>query len=117
MARWRATSRVLLLRRTDGLWDTPGGGIEPGEDSWQAGKREAFEEAGVFVTEERPGLSARGRTPGGGTYSLFLVRARGLFVPTLDPTEHTDFAWAARPTPGQRLVPGLRQELEDLGIW
>jgi ADP-ribose pyrophosphatase YjhB (NUDIX family) len=41
--------RVLLLRRSDGLWSVPGGGLEPGERLDQAVVREVREETGLEV--------------------------------------------------------------------
>jgi len=41
--------RILLLRRADGLWSVPGGGIEPGERLDQAAVREVREETGLEV--------------------------------------------------------------------
>jgi 8-oxo-dGTP pyrophosphatase MutT (NUDIX family) len=46
---------VLLLRRSStdtnrpGEWDYPGGNVDPGEDIFQAGAREIFEEAGLAI--------------------------------------------------------------------
>lgn len=40
--------RVLLQRRgDDGLWGTPGGGLDPGEDFLTAARRELHEETGL----------------------------------------------------------------------
>jgi 8-oxo-dGTP pyrophosphatase MutT (NUDIX family) len=41
--------RILLLRRADGLWSVPGGGLEPGERLDQAAVREVREETGLEV--------------------------------------------------------------------
>jgi 8-oxo-dGTP pyrophosphatase MutT (NUDIX family) len=41
--------RILLLRRSDGLWSVPGGGLEPGERLDQAVVREVREETGLEV--------------------------------------------------------------------
>jgi len=41
--------RILLLRRSDGLWSVPGGGLEPGESLAQAVAREVREETGLEV--------------------------------------------------------------------
>ena len=40
---------ILLLRRADGLWSVPGGGLEPGERLDQAVVREVREETGLEV--------------------------------------------------------------------
>jgi 8-oxo-dGTP diphosphatase len=54
-----AQGRVLLARRPDhahqgGLWEFPGGKLEPGEGIVAALRREANEELGVEVLAERP---------------------------------------------------------------
>ena len=41
--------RILLLRRSDGLWSVPGGGLEPGERLDQAIVREVREEIGLEI--------------------------------------------------------------------
>jgi ADP-ribose pyrophosphatase YjhB (NUDIX family) len=41
--------RILLLRRSDGMWSVPGGGLEPGERLDQAVVREVREETGLEV--------------------------------------------------------------------
>lgn len=48
-------NRILLIRaqlsRSNVLWLTPGGGLEPGEDHARAAKRELFEETGLRDVE------------------------------------------------------------------
>ncbi len=47
--------RVLLQRRgDDGLWGTPGGSLEPGEDFLSAAHRELYEETGLKCPELQP---------------------------------------------------------------
>lgn len=41
--------RILLLRRSDGMWSVPGGGLDPGERLDQAVVREVREETGLEV--------------------------------------------------------------------
>ncbi len=38
---------LLIRRRDDGLWDVPGGRVEPGEATEAAARRELLEETGV----------------------------------------------------------------------
>jgi ADP-ribose pyrophosphatase YjhB (NUDIX family) len=40
---------VLLQKRSDGLWGVPGGFIELGESTEEAGRREVLEETGIEV--------------------------------------------------------------------
>lgn len=54
-----AEGRVLVSRRADdahqgGLWEFPGGKVDPGEDVQSALRREIGEELGVFVESARP---------------------------------------------------------------
>jgi 8-oxo-dGTP pyrophosphatase MutT (NUDIX family) len=49
-----AAGRLLLVRnRDDGLWQTVGGGMDPGEEPADAAVREAFEETGLLVEPTR----------------------------------------------------------------
>ncbi|GAA2910438.1 hypothetical protein Acy02nite_89630 [Actinoplanes cyaneus] len=48
--------RVLLVHptyRADGTWEIPGGGLDDGENPWQAAAREAREELGLDLTPGR----------------------------------------------------------------
>ncbi len=44
---------ILLVYTTDGMWGTPGGGVDPGEQPADAVVREVFEEVGLRVVPER----------------------------------------------------------------
>lgn len=51
-----STDQVLLVKpsyRPDGTWEIPGGGLEEGEDPWQAACREIAEELGLEITPGR----------------------------------------------------------------
>ncbi len=41
--------RILVLRRKDGFWEFPGGGVDWGETPEQSGKRETKEETGIAL--------------------------------------------------------------------
>ncbi|WP_216328854.1 NUDIX domain-containing protein [Deinococcus aestuarii] len=89
-----SSGRVLLGRRSgttfaDGLWNLPGGAVEPGEGLAQAAVREVWEEVGVRV---EPGAL---RTLGVSRYDV-----RGLH----GPVQGVDFlfladVWEGEPTP------------------
>ncbi|MFD2445491.1 NUDIX hydrolase [Bacillus sp. CGMCC 1.16607] len=43
------TGEFLLQKRSDGLWGVPGGFIELGESTEEAGRREVLEETGIEI--------------------------------------------------------------------
>ena len=64
-----AQGRVLIAKRPDhvhqgGLWEFPGGKVEPGESVTVALRRELREELGVCVRAERPLIQVRHAYPG-----------------------------------------------------
>ncbi|MFC4070424.1 NUDIX domain-containing protein [Actinoplanes subglobosus] len=92
--------RILLCRfvpphpvvpeQATAVWSAPGGGIEPGEDSLTALRRELREEIGLVITTEPPHVwhqtvMAAGRAPGI-INDYFLVRT-GHFQPRGDLTD------------------------------
>jgi ADP-ribose pyrophosphatase YjhB (NUDIX family) len=65
--------QLLLGRRTDnGMWSTPGGHVDPGENFEEAARRELREEAGLVAKEAEEILSGRYRGYDSKTY---LVRS------------------------------------------
>jgi len=100
--------RLLLLRRAEsrvafpGLWDIPGGHVEPGESLAAALRREVREETGFDLRIGRPfqaGFFEYPRPGGRRALTLevdYLGGVRGKRPPRLDPNEHCEFAWVAR---------------------
>ena len=43
------SGKILLLKRHNGIWEFPGGGVEWGESPYDSAKREAEEETGLKV--------------------------------------------------------------------
>ena len=99
--------RILLLHRSSnaanpGLWDLPGGHVESGETLATAARRETKEETGfdvrirdLFDAQVYPSLSKRGtlRSELGIFFHCEAPRSK---APSLDPEEHTGFAWVRR---------------------
>ncbi|TMI86859.1 MAG: NUDIX hydrolase [Bacillati bacterium ANGP1] len=120
--------RVLLIRRAfapaRGLWDIPGGFIEPGETAEQAARREAREELGVAVRLERvlgiyPDVYGPEKRPSLNIYYLARMRGDGSAVRAGD--DAAAFAWfPLRALPrGMAFMntrEALRQLKRDLGV-
>lgn len=101
-----AGGRVLVTRRSAppalaGLWEFPGGKVEPGETPEAGLARELLEELGIGVVLEHPvaGPCPDARTPAGawplasGVMAVWLARvASGVPVALQD---HDDLAWVA----------------------
>jgi 8-oxo-dGTP diphosphatase len=91
----RRRSRYLVCQRPPGkrhagLWEFPGGKIQPGEAPAAAVRRELQEELGVTVRRVGARLG-READPG----SAFVIEYYAVtFVGPLAPTEHAAIAWA-----------------------
>jgi mutator protein MutT len=109
--------RLLLLRRAadddhnPGLWEFPGGGVDPGESARQAAARELCEEVGLDVTPgdladwaryEREDAGRRRRT------AFFSASCRAEdCAPTLS-HEHDAWRWADDPAGLDGVTPSTR---------
>lgn len=94
---WIQSGRVLAARRGPGraragLWELPGGKVEPGEDDREALRRELAEELGVPV-EVREGLGEAVHAYDDVVVRLVAYRVEGEGSP--DPSEHTELRWVS----------------------
>lgn len=100
------TGAVLLLRWRDPVdgrtfWEPPGGGIEPGEDSRQAAKRELHEETGLEAELEASSIRLRRDFTWAGRRSRHLE----------------EFYWARAPVKPTGLCSPTPAELETFVEW
>jgi 8-oxo-dGTP pyrophosphatase MutT (NUDIX family) len=98
---------ILLLRRShDGLWNLPGGRMEPGETPVETARRETWEEAGIRVPRATPyDVVVKHNLPPK-LYHVFLAQVPKL-VPKLN-WESDKWAWVGPSQAGRlRLHPGL----------
>jgi len=116
----RRGDRLLLCRRAlhkrhGGLWEFPGGKVEPGESDLEAVRRELLEELGVEVVEVGAVLFST-RDPGSPFVLEFLpVEIRG----GPQALEHEEILWVpADDVPTLPLAPGdARFVGEGLSRW
>jgi len=101
----RRDETYLFLRRRDGrylggLWDIPGGTVEPGETPADAAVRECWEEAGLRTTVGHEVTHFENADTNGRDLTFHTVTYR-LLLPDLEPEvhlseEHDDFRWLTR---------------------
>lgn len=107
--------KILLLRRAGkdhvGEWALPGGGIEKGESSEEAARREVEEETGHKFDEH---MTAATRSKKDGVdFTTFMVHAEP-FQPKLN-DEHDGHQWVSRKDAlKENLHPGVKATLETL---
>lgn len=89
----RVDNKFLLMRRADnGLWELPGGLLEPGEKLSDAVVRETKEETGVDVVVRR--LSGIYESPNHGVVSIVFLCEQIGGVPTAT-DESTEVKWVS----------------------
>lgn len=68
-------NKILVLKRKNGYWEFPGGGIEWGESPENAAKREALEEIGLEIENLRliGVTSATYEKDGNDKHSIYIV--------------------------------------------
>ncbi|MCB2187495.1 MAG: NUDIX domain-containing protein [Deltaproteobacteria bacterium] len=113
-----SAGRLLLARRADtGLWEMPGGKVQPGEGLREGLAREIAEELGTRVAVG-PCLGSveEPRPPGTLALHAFLCRLAG---PAPRALEHLELTWAApEDLAGLELCPADRRLVEGFGdIW
>jgi 8-oxo-dGTP diphosphatase len=118
--------RILLLRRAamdslPGYWETPGGGVEPGE-SFEAGAiRELAEETGLRVLTLREIRHRTGPAPRGFRRRFLELAAFALDLTELpeirlDVREHSEFQWAHPADLGRLKMTELNRSVARLGL-
>lgn len=98
----RAGNRVLLLERNPGdylggLFELPGGLVEPGETLHQALRREVAEETGLIIaTIDRYLGGFDYRSQGGRLTRQFNFQLTAPETPAIILSEHARFAWVGK---------------------
>jgi len=86
--------KYLVLKRKNGIWEFPGGGIEKGESAEEACEREAFEECGLRVRAGR--MLCTTSAAFGRKYALYAVyECRRKGGKARISGEHSEMKWAS----------------------
>jgi len=89
------SNRYLVMRRKNGIWEFPGGGIEKGEEPEKAAERETKEETGLSVKCRE--LICTTSASFGRKYALYLVFRTALKGGAEKISgEHAEMKWAGR---------------------
>ena len=97
------SGQILLMWRQPwdsegGLWDVPGGGIDPGETMIESALREFKEESGIRLSEKdvKHFKTVYVQKPGRDfVMHLYYTSFRGRPEVMLNPEEHGEFKWMA----------------------
>ena len=88
--------KILVLKRKNGIWEFPGGGVEWGEDPQKAAARETKEETGLsahnlsFLTV----TSATYEKDGNEKHSIYVVYKGNTDTDNVQLTEeHSEYRW------------------------
>ncbi len=95
----RRKGKRLLLKRHNGIWEFPGGGVEFGEHPKEAAIRETKEETGLRVKNAKliGVTSAVFHSKGKQKHSVYAVYlASGILGTPRLSSEHLDFGWFSR---------------------
>ncbi len=111
--------KILLVRigYAHKCWGLPGGGIERGEESDQAAVREAYEEAGVVITEPTF-ISERSYTNQYKKVTVFFYTATVMIDDLhIDGEEITDAGWFTLGALPSEIRPRLLEEITMYTNW
>jgi len=89
------SGRYLVMRRKNGIWEFPGGGIDAGEGPERAAERETREETGLRVKARE--LLCTTSAVFGRKYALYLVFSTSLKGGDAKISgEHSEMRWVSR---------------------
>lgn len=111
--------KVLLVRKINGMWDLPGGRLEPGEEPEQALIREIREETGIAVTPLRLiNVFVRPKPSKPDVFvAAYLCNALGTLADVVLSHEHEEAgAFAIEEIAGLRMEDGYKLTIRRAGI-